>query len=81
MAIEELVSELLQNAGIEWTVTSKDGETGSIKPEVEDVYLVLEELATKMVERSHGDSMAVGGIMMEKKHGGNSVYVYVGDYI
>ena len=80
--IEEIVANLLQNSDIKWTVTSPDdGKPVSITPGVEDVNRILEELATHMIPINNGDSIAVGGIMMEKKSGGNAVYVYVGDYI
>jgi len=69
------VSEIFRRIGHVWRV----GDS-YVWPSEDDVSKVLDKAAGALYTRGVEDRFETGGLIIEKRPKGYSVYVYVGDY-
>lgn len=73
--IEEIVSGVFRKIGHVWRAGDK-----YIWPEEDDVRRVLDSAAARLYDSDTDTRLETGGLIIEKRPKGYSVYVYVGDY-
>jgi len=76
MSLESDIAEVFEKHGWTWSVAGK----GSIVPAEEDVLATLDEAARILYNEPVGSSIEVGRLIIQKKHRGHDVYVYVGPF-
>lgn len=75
--IEQIISEWFTNRG--WTWRLKGDRV--VTPSEQDVLDALDEAAKQLQTHPVGTQLQVGRLIIEKKHTGHDVYVYVGEYL
>lgn len=76
MSLESDIAEVFEKNGWKWSIQNK----GYIVPTEEDVEAALDEAARILYNEPVGSSIEVGRLIIQKKHRGHDVYVYVGPY-
>lgn len=76
MLIEELARRFRVNG---WTWTIKGNP--DIVPEDSDIRAALDEAVRMLYNEPIGAQLEVGRLIIQKKHTGHDVYMYVGEYI
>ena len=75
--IEQIISEFFTRMG--WTWNLRGGRV--VTPSEEDVLAALDEAAKQLYNQPVGTQLQVGRLIIEKKHRGHDVYMYVGEYL
>jgi hypothetical protein len=74
--IEQEISRLFRKNGWTWSVKDK----GSIVPDEDDVLATLDEAAKLLHDEPVGAQVEVGRLIIQKKHLGHDVFMFVGEY-
>jgi len=75
--VEQIISEFFADRG--WTWNLKRGRM--VTPSESDVQAALDEAAKQLYNQPVGTQLEVGRLIIQKKHTGHDVYVYVGEYL
>lgn len=75
--IEEIISKFFRQNG--WTWNLKGGRV--VSPSEDDVLAALDEAARMLTSEPVGTRLSVGRLIIEKKHVGHDVYIFVGDFL
>lgn len=75
--IEQIISQFFRDRG--WTWRLKGGRV--VTPSEQDVLAALDEAAKQLHKEPVGSTLQVARLIIEKKHTGHDVYVYVGEYL
>lgn len=75
--IEQIISEFFAKRG--WTWRLKGGTV--VSPSESDVIAALDEAAAQLRNQPVGSTLQVARLLIEKKHTGHDVYMYVGEYL
>lgn len=75
--VETIISEFFTRMG--WTWNLKGGKV--VTPSESDVQAALDEAAKQLYNQPVGTQLQVARLIIEKKHTGHDVYMFVGDYL
>lgn len=74
--IEEIISKFFASQGWTWKLKS-----GTVVPSEADVQAALDEAAKQLYNQPVGTQLQVARLIIEKKHSGHDVYMFVGTYL
>ena len=77
MTLEDELADVF--AKNQWTWNLKQGDP--IVPDADDIADALDEAARMLYDEPVGAQLEVGRLIIQKKHLGHDVFVYVGDYL
>ena len=75
MSLEDDIAEIFEKHGWEWNL-----KKGTTIPDSWDIEQALDEAARLLYNEPVGTQLEVGRLIIQKKHRGHDVYVYVGPY-
>ncbi len=76
MSLESELSEIFHRNG--WTWHLKGDR--NVVPDEKDIEAALDEAARLLFNEKPGTRLEVGRLIIEKKHRGHDVYMYIGSY-
>lgn len=76
MLVEELARRFRVN-GWTWTVRGRE----DVVPEESHIQAALDEAVKMLYDEPVGAQLEVGRLIIQKKHTGHDVYMFVGEYI
>lgn len=74
--IEVFLAEYFNKRQWFWNLKGR----GRVVPTEADFEAALDEAARQLLKEPVGSRLSVGRLIIEKKHNGHDVYVYVGEY-
>lgn len=77
MTVEEELARIFRKNGWTWNIKGKS----SVVPDEDDIEAALDEAARRLYDEPVGAQLEVGRLIVQKKHRGHDVYIYMGEYL
>lgn len=75
--VEEEIARIFRKNGWTWNLKGKS----SVVPDEDDITAALDEAARLLYDEPVGTQLEVGRLVIQKKHHGHDVYLFVGEYL
>lgn len=77
MSVTDEIARIFRKNGWTWNIKDKS----SIVPDEDDIEAALDEAARVLYNEPVGTQLEVGRLIVQKKHNGHDVYIFVGEYV